>query len=90
MILVWVEKNGKGQSSSSSLFSLPPTKEAFIENVKRAHLQSMIWRDLKVEAIEKLEPRRFGVEKRPKNKILSPIVLPDISKAAPAYILELL
>ena len=35
--LVWGQKNGKGHSSSPNLASLPPTREAFIENVKRAH-----------------------------------------------------
>ena len=34
--LVWGKKNGKGHSSSPNLASLPPTREAFLENVMRA------------------------------------------------------
>ena len=32
-LVVWGKKNGKGHSSSPDLASLPPTREAFIENV---------------------------------------------------------
>ena len=41
-LLVWGKKNGKGHSSSPNLASLPPTREAFIENVKRAHFQTVL------------------------------------------------
>ena len=36
-LLLWEKKNGKGHSSSPYLASLPPTREAFIENVKRVN-----------------------------------------------------
>ena len=36
--LVWGKTNGKGHSSSPNLASLPSTREAFVENVKRAHV----------------------------------------------------
>ena len=41
-LLVWGEKNGKGHSSSPNLASLPPTREAFIQNVKKAHFQTVL------------------------------------------------
>ncbi|KAG0729036.1 hypothetical protein GWK47_031207 [Chionoecetes opilio] len=40
-------KTGKGYTSTPKLDSLPPTSEAFEENVKRAHHQASIWRAVK-------------------------------------------
>ena len=44
-LLIWGKKNGKGHMSAPNLAALPPTKEAFIENVKRAHFQVYLWRN---------------------------------------------
>ena len=42
---VWVSRIGrKGASILPKLESLPPTTEAFRENVKRAHFQGCIWK----------------------------------------------
>jgi len=41
-LLVWGKKNGKGHSSFSNLHVVTPTREAFIENVKRANFQSFM------------------------------------------------
>ena len=35
----WAAKVGKGSTSTPHLNNLPPTTEAFIEHVKRAHIQ---------------------------------------------------
>ena len=43
-LTAWAAKTGKGQVSTPRLCSLPPTTEAFVENVKRAHHQASIWR----------------------------------------------
>ena len=45
-LLAWGKKNGKGHTSAPKLAALPPTKEAFLENVKRAHFQSALWRNI--------------------------------------------
>ena len=42
-LLVWGKKNGKRHTSAPNLAALPPTNEAFIENVKRAHFQVILW-----------------------------------------------
>ncbi|KAJ4940719.1 hypothetical protein JOQ06_027014 [Pogonophryne albipinna] len=42
-LLVLGGKNGKGHMSAPNLAALPPTNEAFLENVKRAHFQAMLW-----------------------------------------------
>ena len=39
---VWAAKTGKGYTSTPKLCSLPPTTEAFEENVKRAHHQASV------------------------------------------------
>ena len=88
-LLVWGKKNGKGHSSSPNLSALPPTREAFIENVKRAHFQAMMWRDVNVDP-RTLNPEEFGWKKDENNKSLSPTHLPDNSKPAPDYILEMI
>ena len=37
-------KVGKGSTSTPHLNNLPPTTEAFVENVKRAHIQACVWK----------------------------------------------
>ena len=46
-LTAWAAKTGKEQVSTPTLCSLPPTTEAFVENVKRAHHQATIWRSAK-------------------------------------------
>ena len=86
-LLVWVKTNGKGHSSSPNLASLPPTREAFIENVKRAHFETVLWRTINIDP-RQLKPEEFGWKVDTDNKSLSPIGLPDDTKPAPDYILE--
>ena len=38
----------QGYMSGGKRMALPPTKEAFIENVKRAHFQVYLWRNLNI------------------------------------------
>ena len=39
----WFSKTGKACKKAPELERLPPTTECFAENVKRGHLQVMIW-----------------------------------------------
>ena len=43
-VKLWELKTGKSRASSPKLCSLPPTSEAFQENVYRYHLQVAIWK----------------------------------------------
>ena len=86
-LLVWGKMNCKRHSSSPNLTSLPPTREAFIENEKRAHFQTVLWRTINIDH-RQLKPEEFGWKKDTDNKSLSPIGLPDDTKPAPDYILE--
>ncbi len=66
------------------LCSLPPTSEAFEENVKIAHFQCAIWRAL--EEPSNLDPGWFKDEE---TKSLQPVMLPPSRLSAPDYILKL-
>ena len=59
-IRVWTAKTGrKAAAIIAKLCSLPPTSEAFLENVKRAHFQCAIWRRALQEPPD-LDPTTFG------------------------------
>ena len=87
-LLVWGKKSGKGYTSSPNLAALPPTREAFIENVKRAHLQAILWRTL--NPLPTTNPEDCGWQKDTDNKSLSPTMLPQNMSLAPDYILEMI
>ncbi|KAF3833274.1 hypothetical protein F7725_026939 [Dissostichus mawsoni] len=89
-LLVWGKKNGKGHMSAPNLAALPPTNEAFIENVKRAHFQAMWWRNLNVNLLPALNPEEFGWKKDTCNRSLIPSHLPEDAKRVPDYILEMI
>lgn len=89
-LLVWGKKNGKGQMSAPNLAALPPTKEAFLENVKRAHFQSYLWRNLNSNLPPALNPEEFGWKKDTCNRTLIPIHLPENAKLVPDYILKMI
>ncbi|KAK1886117.1 DNA-directed RNA polymerases I II and III subunit RPABC1 [Dissostichus eleginoides] len=87
---VWGKKNGKGHMSAPNLAALPPTNEAFIENVKRAHFQAMLWRNLNVNLLPALNPEEFGWKKDTCNRSLIPTHLPEDAKRVTDYILEMI
>ena len=86
---VWASKIGKG-STSSNLSSIPPTKEAFAENVKRAHFQACVWLSLQDNNHPSLDPTEFGWKRDEQSKTLQPVTLPDHIDLAPAFILKLI
>ncbi|KAG1677196.1 hypothetical protein GQR58_013996 [Nymphon striatum] len=70
--------------------SLPPTSEAFIENVKRAHLQTCIWKaalDLDPPAVD---PTEHGYTRHESSKSLLPTTVPDGVSLAPDEIMALI
>jgi len=58
-LTAWAAKTGKGQVSTPRLCLLPPTTEAFVENVKRAHHQASIWRSAKEEDPPELDVKNM-------------------------------
>lgn len=79
-LLVWGKKSGKGHSSSPNLAVLPPTREAFTENVKRALFQTVLWRSINVNPV--LSPEEYGWKRDTANKTLCPTSLSDNTKPA--------
>ena len=57
---------------------LPPNLVA--ENVKRAHLQAIVWKQATELDPPELNPVDYGWEKNKATKSLNPVMLPKISK----------
>jgi hypothetical protein len=83
---VYGKKNGKGHTSSPNLSSLPPTTDAFIENVKLAYLQTVLWRSLDAKPYQ-MNPEDLILKRDADNKSFNPKAFPDGTKSAPDYIL---
>ena len=41
---IWTTKFGNGAATAPKTETFPPSTEAFVENVERAHLQTAIWK----------------------------------------------
>ena len=55
-------KTGKSGTPSPKLNSLPPTDEAFMENVRRCHLQVAIWKSALCDSQPQMNPCEYGWE----------------------------
>ena len=86
---VWLSKMGRG-TSTPKLCTLPPTTEAFRENVLRAHHRALIWMSLHEQNFPKLDTTGYGRIENVKNRSLQPITLPDDIELAPEIILRLI
>lgn len=88
-VRAWSTKMGRSASSKPPrLCSLPPTNEAFLQNVKRAHLQTIIWKNA-LGAPPAIDPEQFGYYKNSISKELLPIGVPDNVALAPNEVLKL-
>ncbi|KAH3835542.1 hypothetical protein DPMN_108895 [Dreissena polymorpha] len=58
-LTVWAARVGKSGKAMPWLASLPPTAEAFYENVKRAHIQACIWKHALNADPPDLNPRDY-------------------------------
>ena len=67
---LWSIKIGKSKSHAIKLFSLPPTTEAFLMNVLRAHLQLSHWYAALDINPPDLDPLDHGFEPDHVNKVL--------------------
>jgi len=83
---IWSRRMGKKSDEGSRAKSLPPSKEAFEENVKRAHIQTAIWKSAPNSEPPALDPVQFGWERdeNSKSRCLIPVTLqPNVSVAPP-------
>jgi hypothetical protein len=90
-ISAWTARTGRsGVTRTPQLCSLPPTTEAFTENVKRAHLQVCIWKNALELDPPNLEPTSYGWIKEESTKSLFPTTVPANVQLAPDDILKLI
>ena len=73
---VRVAKFGNTASSASPIQSPLPSSEAFTDNVKRAHLQTCIWKAAVLLDPPDLDPLKYGCLKHEPSKSLLPVTLP--------------
>ena len=62
---IWKIKTGKSTTSSPKPNSLPPTDEAFMENVWRCHLQVAVWKSALCDSPQQMDPCQYGWELDP-------------------------
>jgi hypothetical protein len=87
---VWAHKISQKLATAPKLENLPPTDEAFRQNVARAHLQVAHWRQATEQAPPSLDPCEHGWAKDPGSASLVPITVPDGTLLAPEEILQLI
>ena len=74
---VWVSRTGRKEASIlPKLKSLPPTVEAFRENVKRTHFQACIWKAALQLDPPELDPLEFGWASEGPSGAYCPVSLP--------------
>ena len=86
----WAAKLDKGSTSTSHLNNLPPTTEAYIENVKRAHIQACVWKHALHSAPSLIDPLNHGFIRDTCTKSLLPRALPEDVPLALENILKLI
>ena len=87
---MWSSKVGRSMAGVPKLASLPPTTEAFGENVARAHLQGAVWKNALEPDPPALEPTENGWSCEDSSKSLTPTTLPDDTPLAPVELLKLI
>ncbi len=88
-VKLWRLKTARNGATSVKLCSLPPTSDAFRENVLRCHMQVAIWKSALEESPPKMDPIKYGWELDHQG-ILLPRPLPADATFAPADILQLI
>ena len=72
---VWIGKTSKRKViGAPKLKSLPPTPEAFEQNVRRAHFQVSVWKAALEKGPPELAPTNFGCEKDEASSSLLPVM----------------
>jgi len=88
---MWKKTTAKKKlTAKPKLKALPPTTEAFKENVKRAHIQACVWNSVLSEDPPDMDPCNFGWSKDEPTKSLVPVSVPDDVEPAPPEILQVI
>ena len=86
---LWAKRTGKS-TAAPKLFSLPPTNEAFEENVYRAHFQVAQWYSTLSGTPPPINAVDYGWEADEINKSLIPRNMKEGVPYAPDYVLKLI
>ena len=89
MIKMWRSKTGKSGASLVKLCSIPPTTEAFTENVHRCHLQVAIWKAALLESPPEMDSTKYDWELDHLDNLV-PRTVPSGTLSAPPDILQLI
>jgi len=88
---VWSTKVARRKvTAAPELKNLPPTTEAFEMSVRRAHIQTAIWKSAREAEPPKLDPTVYGWERDDVSKSLEPVQLPTNVALAPEDVLEMI
>ena len=87
---IWTTKFGNTATSAPKIQALPPTTEAFVENVKRSHLQTGTWKAALSLDPPALDPVEYGYVRHEPSKTLLPTTVPDGVTLAPDEIMTLI
>ena len=87
---IWSRKVSRSIGAAPMLQSLPPTNEAFTENVARAHLQVRIWKQKLELNPPNVDPLTRGWTRHDGSTSLTPTTVPDNVPLAPDDILKMI
>ena len=87
---IWSRKVSRSISAAPKLQSLPPTNEAFTENVARAHLQVAIWKQALELNPPNVDPLTHGWTRHDGSTSLTATTVPDNVPLAPDDILKMI
>lgn len=87
---IWSQKVSRSIGAAPKLQSLPPTNEAFVENVARAHLQVSIWKQATALNPPNMDPLTHGWTRRDGSTSLTPTTVADNVLPAPDDILKMI
>ena len=88
---VWVTKMAKPKvNTTPALKVLPPTTEAFEQNVRRAHIQTAIWKSAARSSPPAMDATKFGWERDELSRTLVPRMMPPNTAIAPPEVLQMI
>ena len=87
---IWSRKVSRSIGAAPKLQSLPPTNEAFTENVARAHLQVATWKQALELNPPNVDPLTHGWTRHDGSTSLTPTTVPDNVPLAPDDILKMI
>ena len=88
---IWAQRTcSKKITKTPRLKSLPPTSESLAENIKRAHIQTYIWKAAMKQYPPRLYPTDFGWSKDEVTTSLSPVATPTNTATVPTKVLQMI